>query len=156
MPSSLRWWPPWPAGREPPTPGGRPSPQPGEPWPTSADGRTCGHAARTRAVGTSTRRPGRASPVQGSQKQRGGQRRDLQQAVHVLLDRGHIAPVLGAGLVPVAGGAVRGGGGELPGQQGWVSAGSATPLKRVRALLQQLDRARVHRPGSGGREFRPQ
>ena len=37
----------------------------------------------------------------------------------------------------------------------WVSAGSPTALKRVRALLQQLDRARVHRPGSGGREFRP-
>jgi hypothetical protein len=35
------------------------------------------------------------------------------------------------------------------------SAGSPTALKRVRALLQQLDRARVHRPGSGGREFRP-
>jgi hypothetical protein len=50
MPSSLRWWPPWPAGRGPATPAGRPSPQPGEPWPTSADGRTCGHAARTPAV----------------------------------------------------------------------------------------------------------
>jgi len=50
MPSSLRWWPPCPAGRGPPTPAGRPSPQPGEPWPTSADGRTCGHAARTRTV----------------------------------------------------------------------------------------------------------
>ena len=40
-------------------------------------------------------------------------------------------------------------------QERWVSAGSPTALKRVRALLQQLDRARVHRPGSGGREFRP-
>jgi hypothetical protein len=35
------------------------------------------------------------------------------------------------------------------------SAGSPTALKRVRALLQQLDRARVHRPESYGREFRP-
>jgi hypothetical protein len=45
---------------------------------------------------------------------------------------------------------------RLPGSaRSWASAGSPTALKRVRALLQQLDRARVHRLGSGGREFRP-
>ena len=35
------------------------------------------------------------------------------------------------------------------------SAESPTALKSIRALLQQLDRARVHRPVSFGREFRP-
>jgi hypothetical protein len=76
-------------------------------------------------------------------------------SLEVQAEPGPAAPDQCGGLVPVGGGAVRGGG-ELPGQQGWVSAGSATPLKRVRALLQQLDRARVHRPGPGGREVRSQ
>ena len=140
--------------------------QPGEPWPTSADGRTCGHAARTRTVRDQCppARPGIPVPwlpqrsdavafgtdLEGfcggeggfGQRARGGMGppaapelfgvgqhasdRDRGQqpcavagrqrvaSLEVQAEPGPAAPGQCGGLVPVGGGAVRGGGG-LPG-----------------------------------------